>query len=85
MITNTRHLDFNFHLAETHSNVHYMKYTMEQCKDLEYPYHSHIRSSVSLDDMGIVCMVVYKGHSIPISDHQSAWMIWELYGSLQST
>ena len=44
-------LGFQLFTKETHTNIHHM--ALLWSKNHGYPYHSHIRSPVCLDDMGI--------------------------------
>ena len=73
-------LGFQFFTKKAHSNIHHM--ALLWSKNHGYPYHSHIRSPVSLDDMGIVRKFT-KYIAFP---YQIAvrLMIWEWYGELSS-
>jgi len=74
-------LGFQLFTKEKHSNTHHM--ALLWSKNHGYPYHSHIRSPVCLDDMGIVWKFT-KYIAFPYQ--MAVWlMIWEWYGELPST
>jgi len=70
-------LGFQLFTKKAHSDIHHM--ALLWSKNHGYPYHSHIRTPVSLDDMGIVWKFT-KYTAFPYQ--MTVWLIiWECMGS----